>query len=346
MIKSLTSLRGIFILFIFFHHCLHLYPGGGTMAVTFFFVLGGFALTLGYKDKIVSKDFDYKQYLTRRCIKFYPLHWLCILAVMPLALLSFRWLDVPKLMLNAALLQTWVPIPKWYSSFNWVSWYLANTVFFAVVFPFVFRWIASASPKGKGLIAAVMAIIYMVVAVMIPEEKYHAILYISPYMRLMDFMFGIFLALGYLKLKDRSMEKWNNAVCQIAIVSLIVLLVVESCLLSENATLFALVYWVPVALLILVASLSERVGGGQFLQNKWLQRLGELSFTIFMVHQIILRYTTVVFNKILHFENDIIYVAFTLTMTIVVSIVVDKYILKPITQWLTKRNQQSMIARS
>ena len=57
------------------------------------------------------------------------------------------------------------------------------------------------------------------------------------------------------------MEKRNNAVCQIAIVSLIVLLVVESCLLSENATLFAPVYWIPVALLILIASLSERVGG-------------------------------------------------------------------------------------
>ena len=262
MIKSLTSLRGIFILFIFFHHCLSLYPGGGSMAVTFFFMLGGFAMTLGYKGKIVSKDFDYKQYLTRRCIKFYPLHLLCILAVMPLAFLSFTWLDVPKLALNAVLLQTWVPIQKWYFSFNWVSWYLANTMFFAVVFPFVLRWIAGASPKGKRLIAGVMTVIYVVVALLIPEEKYHAILYISPYMRLMDFMFGIFLALGYLKLKDRPLEKWNNVVCQIAIVSLIVLLVVESCLLSENATLFAPVYWIPVALLIVIAALSERVYWG------------------------------------------------------------------------------------
>lgn len=65
-----------------------------------------------------------------------------------------------------------------------------------------------------------------------------------------------------------------------------------------------------------------------------------------MVHQIVLHYSTAVFNKILHFENDIVYVVFTLTITIVVSIVVDKYILKPITQWLAKRNQQSMIARS
>lgn len=178
---------------------------------------------------------------------------------MPLAFLSFTWLDVPKLALNAVLLQTWVPIQKWYFSFNWVSWYLANTMFFAVVFPFIFKWIAGASPKGKGLIAALIAIIY--VMVVIPEEKYHAILYISPYTRLSDFVFGIYLALGYLKLKERPLEKWNNIVNQIVVISLIVLLVVESCVLSENATLFAPVYWIPVALLILVASLSERVGG-------------------------------------------------------------------------------------
>lgn len=347
MIKSLTSLRGIFILFIFFHH-LDMYEGGGTMAVAFFFVLGGFVMTLGYKDKVTIDDFNYRQYLIRRCIKFYPLHWLCILSIIPLALLSFRWDDIPKLFLNAALLQTWVPIQKWYFSFNFVSWYLANTMFFAVVFPFFFKWISGASPKGRVTIAVTLAVAYVVMVLLIPEEKYHAILYISPYMRLMDFVFGIFLALVYLILKERqSVAKLNNAVSQFAIIALIVLLVVESCLLPENATLFAPVYWAPLAFLLLIATLSEQRWGGQkWLQNRWLQRLGELSFVIFMVHQIILRYSTAVFDKILHIKNDVIYVVFTLTLTIIVSIVVDKYILKPITQWLTKRIQPSMTALS
>lgn len=345
MIKSLTSLRGIFILFIFFHHCMNIYPGGGTMAVAFFFVLGGFSMTLGYKDKVTKSDFNYQQFLTRRCIKFYPLHWLTLLAALPFAVLSFSKWTLPILAVNTALLQAWIPIYEVYFSFNAVSWYLANTMFFAMVFPFIFKWIAGASSKGKSLIAVILAIIYVVVAMLLPEEKYHAIFYISPYMRLMDFVLGIYLALGYIKLKERPVNNWNNVACQIAIVSLIVLLVIESCLLSETATLFAPVYWIPVALLIVIASLSEQ-NGGQILQNKWLQRLGDLSFVIFMVHQIVLRYTNVIFNKILHFENDIVYVVFTLTMTIVVSIVVDKYILKPITQWLTKRTQRSMIAHS
>lgn len=316
------------------------------MAVTFFFVLGGFAITIGYKDKVTREDFSYKQYIARRCIKFYPLHWLCISAVMPFALLSLDLMDVPKLFLNSALLHTWIPIKSVYFSFNAVSWYLADTLFFAIVFPFIFKWISKVSSKEKLAIATVLAVIYVIVALLIPVEKYHAVLYISPYMRLMDFVLGIYLAFGYLKLKEIQAAKWNVIAFQIAILALIVLLVIESCLLSENVRLFAPVYWIPVALLILIASLSEQTWGGQILENKWLQRLGELSFPIFMTHQIILRYTTAVFNKILHIENDIIYVVFTLTLTMVLSIVVDKYILKPITQWLIKRIQPSMTARS
>ncbi len=38
----------------------------------FFFVLGGFFMTLGYKDKVTNGDFNYKQYFTLRCIRFYP----------------------------------------------------------------------------------------------------------------------------------------------------------------------------------------------------------------------------------------------------------------------------------
>ena len=328
-----------------------MYDGGGTMAVAFFFVLGGFVMTLGYKDKVTIDDFNYKQYLIRRCVKFYPLHWLCILSIIPLTWLSFSWIDIPKLFLNAALLHTWVPIQKWYFSFNSVSWYLSNTMFFAVVFPFFFKWISGASYKGRVTIAVKLAVVYVIVALLIPEERHHAILYISPYMRLMDFVFGIFLALGYLILKERSSDRFftksNNTVSQFAIIALIVVLVAESCILPEHAKFYAPVYWIPQAFLIVIATLSEQRWGGQkWLQNRWLQRLGELSFVIFMVHQIILSYTNIIIDKILHFENNIIYVVFTLSMTIVVSIVVDKYILKPITQWLTKRNQPSMTARS
>lgn len=263
MIKSLTSLRGIFILFIFFHHCLNLYPGGGSMAVAFFFILGGFGLTLGYKDKVISPEFNFRQYLTKRFVKFYPLHWICLLMALPLALLSFNIGKVPVLVVNAALLQTWIPIKEYYFSFNAVSWYLADTMFFAFVFPVLLKWIVNASPKGKILIATAFALIYASAAIIIPTDLHHAILYISPYMRLTDFVLGIYLALAYLKLKEKPVKILRNKVLvEVLVFALIALLVIESCVLSEDTVLFAPVYWPLVALLIVIASLPNGSGGG------------------------------------------------------------------------------------
>lgn len=347
MIKSLTSLRGIFILFIFLHHCLDMYAGGGTMAVTFFFVLGGFSMTLGYKDRVLKPDFSYREYIKKRCMKFYPLHWVTLLAAVPFVLLSFSWKQIPVFLVNASLLQTWIPVKPIYFSFNAVSWYLANTMFFAVVFPLLFKWIVRATPKRKAAISAGFVVVYALVAVFLPMEWRHAVLYISPYMRLTDFVFGIFLALGYLKLRDKTINRQTSMLYQILVIATIILLVVESCMVSESTSFIAPIYWPLVAIVIVLASLSGTAGGGYLLlENKWLQRLGELSFTIFMTHQLVLRYTTVVIEKLLHYENDIVYVIITLTLTIIVSSVVDKYILKPITQWLTKRIQPSMTARS
>lgn len=347
MIKSLTSLRGIFILFIFFHHCLDLYPGGGSMAVAFFFILGGFSMTLGYREKVLKPEFSYRQYITRRCIRFYPLHWLCLLAALPLALLSFSWKLIPLFFVNATLTQTLIPLKEVYFSFNAVSWYLADTLIFALIFPFVIKLILKSTPKRIIVFASIIVTIYMAIAITIPSDWYHYVLYICPFVRLTDFVFGIFLALGYVELIERGFLIWRKSLLsQIIILSLIVLLVVESCLLSENARLFAPIYWLPVALVIITASLSSTNGGGyNVLENKWLQRLGELSFIIFLTHQLIIRYSGILFG-VLHVENKIIFVVFVLSFTIIVSVFVERYILNPITQWLTKKIQLSMTVRS
>lgn len=348
MIKSLTSLRGIFILFIFFHHCMDIYPGGGSMAVAFFFILSGFSMTLGYREKVLKPDFSYRQYITRRCLKFYPLHWICLLLAVPLALMSFRWMIIPVFFINAGLLQTLIPLKWVYFSFNAVSWYLADTLIFALFFPILVRWIIKATSKGRLYISIVVAILYIALGVIIPPEWYHYVLYICPFVRLTDFVFGIFLALGYFELRERGISFWNKSMfCQIIICFLIVFLVVESCLLSDNARMFAPVYWLPVALVILIASFSNTNGGGYvLLENKMLCRLGELSFTIFLTHQLIIRYSSILFEKVFSIDNKIIFALFTLTLTIFVSVVFERFILNPITQWLTKKIQPSMTVRS
>lgn len=346
MIKSLTSLRGIFILFIFFHHCLNIYPGGGTMAVAFFFVLGGFGMTLGYKDRVLKPEFTYKQYIMRRCIKFYPFHWLCLLAVLPLVGLPVTVNQARAFVLNATLMHTLLPNKGLFFSYNAVSWYLANTLIFALVFPPVIKLILKSSTRGRVCVATLIATIYTAVAISISTEQYHYVLYISPYMRLADFVFGVFLALGYFKLKEQSQRFYflnNENVNLCVVITLIALLILESCMLHRPVILVAPIYWPLVALIILTASLIPM--GGAFLENRFLLLLGELSFTIFLTHNLVLRYIAKIFDY-LQYDKSYFYILLTLVLTILVSFVMERYVLNPITQWLTKRVQLSMTARS
>lgn len=83
-IPALDSLRFLFMLVIFFHH-LDLYPHGGGIAVSFFFILSGFSLTIGYRDRVLQPEFSYSNYITKRLVKFYPLHWLILFFVVALS---------------------------------------------------------------------------------------------------------------------------------------------------------------------------------------------------------------------------------------------------------------------
>ena len=126
----------------------------------------------------------------------------------------------------------------------------------------------------------------------------------------------------------------NGVLLQILIFGVIMLLVVESCLL-ESARSFSVIYWPLVSALILLASIS---GGSRFLENKCLCRLGDLSFIIFMIHQLVISYSTYILKKIIHLDNTFLFVSFALILTIVLSAVVERMFLNPITSWLTKKN--------
>lgn len=343
MIRSLTSLRFLFILFIFLHHSRG-YVGGGSMGVAFFFVLGGFCMALGYKEKVLKKDFDFKHYLKRRLIKFYPLHWLCLFAVILLSFLTSKPVtgegNLMAFVANFALLHSWVPIKDFYFSFNSVSWYLANTVFFTVAFPSIFKWILEANNRGKILIVTLFAVLYLMMSILIPSTFWHPILYISPIIRIIDFVFGIFLALFYFAIKDsvRTERFFKNGNINFVIIfGLIALLILESIVLGDFQ-LIAPVYWPIIAIIILWTALSNQSRGlYTILENKYLVRLGESSFTFFMIHTIVLKFAKVNIHGA---------VAFYFVLTLLLTLLIDRFIIPPITKWLTKRILPSMTARS
>ena len=344
MIKQLAALRGIFILFIFLHH-MSVFPGGGGMGVAFFFVLGGFSMTLGYHEKILLPTFHYGQYIARRAIKFYPLHWLCLLASIPLVIDNFTW---PTFLVNAALLQSWVPNAAYYFSYNAVSWYLANTMFFAIIFPFVYRWKKRSSKMSKWVVFICVVIAYLLILFFANGLN---LLYINPLVRSMDFVFGICLGLFYLKSKEKAqlVDRFENSprLGQVVVFASILLLVAQACIMAHYSCKIAPFYWLLIAVVIYVSSMMSECNGVKngIMTNNLLVKFGECSFTFFMIHQIVIKYVYLLVKPYLAstIENRyILQLALIIVcffVTLVLCVLIHNYFVKPITACITKKIQ-------
>lgn len=85
-VDSLTGLRGIFILMIVFYHMggylgspfssvLRLpYKWGGVMGNSFFFMLSGFVISYGYRDRLLQGQTDFGGFIKKRLAKLYPMY--------------------------------------------------------------------------------------------------------------------------------------------------------------------------------------------------------------------------------------------------------------------------------
>lgn len=270
--NNLTALRGIFIIMIVLHH-LNLYNGGGTLGVSFFFMLGGFALSLGYYDKVCQSDFNFWKFFRRRCEKFFPLHWLCLLSVLPFSLITIIKGNgdinafIATLIPNALLLQSIIPIKSVYFSFNAVSWYLSATMILAILFPFIVKILNNLLDRGKLVILIAILSTYLILVCILPVQNRHAILYINPMVRAVDFIIGIYLFLLYKMISTRasavwiSSNKWNEAISLMMILAV----VVTSCVVSKDTRLIAAIYWLPLSILLISSSITAKTVGGGYI---------------------------------------------------------------------------------
>ena len=203
MIKELNILRIVFMLMIFLNHSAFM-TDGGYLGVACFFVLGGYCATLGYYDKVRSGNFNYKRYAFSKAAKFYPLHWLCAIAWLAIAVLSSQPIaSAPQIIANTLLVQSWIPDMGYYFSLNGISWYLADTMFFTLAFPFVVRFIADKPLPRNILFVGLILSGYVAACILTPKADRHAILYINPAVRFADFILGVYLAKGFMAIRPK-----------------------------------------------------------------------------------------------------------------------------------------------
>ena len=254
MIRSFTGWRYIFAVAIFMHHYQidgkSVLQAGGVIGVTFFFILSGFLLAYGYKKRLMTREISTSDFYKARAVKLYPLHILCFAAVFLLGIRNFVTADLPKAVLNLFLLQSWVPSPDYYMSYNAVSWFLSDELFFYLMFPFVLPVLLNGSGKKIAVGVGIFAISYSAAAALIPSDHYHAYFYINPLSRFADFVFGILVFRIFDQRRQATVGHTSRAEAGA------ILLVFATFILFDHIPkpyhYCSVIFWGPVAMLIYI----------------------------------------------------------------------------------------------
>jgi peptidoglycan/LPS O-acetylase OafA/YrhL len=275
--------------------------------VSFFFVLSGFILYYSY-PKLTSRG-QIAEFLTARIARIWPTH--IATATLFALLFSVWWLPqgsrVPWVTLaNVFLLQAWIPQSRAYFSFNAPSWSVSTELFFYLLFPLlVVNWEKTWRTKllACGTLTAGMLLLCNYLKLHGTSSPisslFHALLYINPISRLLEFVLGMTGGLLFVNLSRRRLSRAVASALEILFVVLALTnLYLSSILFSamRNCAGSPLPYWLyytsgaPVYACLITTLAFQKGWVSSFLSLRPLIILGEISYSVYLVHWIILQW--------------------------------------------------------
>jgi peptidoglycan/LPS O-acetylase OafA/YrhL len=313
-LEPLTSLRFIAAAMIVFHHTISMglfgsnsplgYVSNWGQGVSFFFVLSGFILAHVY-PKLETWS-EIRRFLLARFARVWPA--LAFSSILAIWLLSLDW-NYGTALANLLMINAWIPYINYYFAYNSPSWSISTEVFFYLTFPLIiYKWKNNWLYK---LLLSFSILIFMFLASNILQlqaiesidEKVTktGLLYISPATRIFEFIFGVFLASVRSKYSDTI--NWSRSRSTAYEITSIIAVAASMFFMPKLGNgLFmtfgekAASYWLTFGgsmfsfgLLIYITSM-QRGWISAFLAHPALVLLGEISFSIYLLHQIFLRY--------------------------------------------------------
>lgn len=288
--------------------------------VSFFFVLSGFILAYVYPRLNYREDTS--RFLIARFARIWPAHAATFL--LAFWLLSLDW-QTNYAIANLALVHAWIPDHLFYFSYNSPSWSISAEFFFYLAFPFlIHRW--EHTWRKKLLLSGCLVIFIVILSNLgaLPDEL-SSIIYINPISRIFEFVFGIFVAFYWRKHKNQA--RWNSykatalEIVTISICSLSMYLtpMVQdwagaswlgpgfSQWLGGSGSMFSF------GLLIYIMAMG-RGKISNILVHPYLIVLGEISFSLYLLHQILIRYYLLIYKFLPPIQNIIALALFSLIL--------------------------------
>jgi peptidoglycan/LPS O-acetylase OafA/YrhL len=255
--------------------------GSYGLFVDMFFILSGFVISYSYSATATGLR-SYVRFLVRRIARIYPLHLVTLLAFAALALAGIPGPTAHASALdfihNLLLVQAWGITD--HLSFNSPAWSISAELFCYLLFPLLMYLAASVPPLALAIIVAVS---YGVLAHgHLPIWQEHSQMYGANFdygmlRALPSFLNGILLTVLF-RLSG-SQRKKPVAIAGITVFGLSVLVLN----VYAKPDLAIILFSLAILLTALGESAFERFPG-----SGWLGRLGNTSYAIYMVHELLL----------------------------------------------------------
>lgn len=342
-IEAFQGLRGYAILLIFISHCnlfcnssgTNIFNWAGALGVSCFIFLSGFLAVIQHKNGNFFKSF------AKKIKKFYPLHILTLAIAVIISIKALipgnitAWL---ALLSNLTLTHALIPLPQFYFSFNAVSWYLSLTVIFILFTPLIIK-IADKLKKHlllSHIIFFSIIILEFLWCFLIGSSSYsHYLVYIFPFARLLDLLLGATVFV----LADAYKDKIKFSGIGVILTSIILLILLAVSTQTESKFFAASIWSLPVAALmafLYIGNENSKIINITF-KNKIIVGLGNISFEFFLIHQLIIKISEKIFEKI-GFGKSIWLYLLTLVMSVTAA-----FILSKIRSFKPKKKQENTI---
>ncbi len=337
-IWSIYSLKFLFFVFIFVHHCydyvripLLRQP---SLAVSAFIIISGFLTGLIYINKDI-KIKDSIDFSLKRIKKLYPLHLFMLFFMLTKTNLfnitSFTMVFefLKKLFCNVLLIQSWINDSAYYFSFNGVTWFLSTYLFLSLITIPTMILLKKMNKKNKGILYLILLsfllfgitllISHIVTKNGLSEEFY---LYIFPPTRMFEYIIGMIFGVLSTKIKLKN-SKVLFTILEIVSITALVLFVIYTPEILNISTLISKKFnmWIIPLIFILVVFSQQRGLMSKALSFKPLVYFGEISMFAFLIHQPLIIYFTKS-NTVVHYRYFALYM---FILTIVISHIINKY---------------------
>jgi peptidoglycan/LPS O-acetylase OafA/YrhL len=392
-LDALVGIRFIAAMHIVMHHYVIMVPGFRTGApdwlrrliaaaptsVDLFFVLSGFVLAYNYAATRTGLAVSKREFWNARIARIYPVYLLGLIIYVPIA--AARYASgtgsiVGDISPGATffvsgglalfLLQSWSVV---FWGWNGPSWSISAEAFFYFIFPWALRPLMSATPRRLFWTSAILwavsliAPAYFVIAVVGHSSQqvldlWEVVLLCHPLLRSIPFFIGIVTGLAFLRWGHLGVSRaWLAEAAAAAILLVMALVPTAAGRLMDNALtpFFA-------ALVYLLA--LERGWLAHALVRRWLVRLGEASYALYILHNPLWNYLTRLPNIVSiargHFpvgqakpgtatewNYDMSWWSFGayLVILIVCALIVHQYVEQPARVWIRRRFLQRQRAR-